>query len=119
MKRRNFLLGSFALGAAAGSFSGALAQADLLPSWNAGACKAAILDFIARATAPGADGIVRRIEVGARDTGSRPNWIVFALTNDTDEQIERLLVAPHFRLQGSGVIWPVQPTRMPKPVASS
>ena len=63
-------------------------------------------DRLQVSTAPGADGIVRRIEVGAREAGSRPNWIVFALTNDTDEQIERLLVAPHFRLQGSGVIWP-------------
>ena len=42
----------------------------------------------------------------AKDPGTRPNWIVFALTNDTDEQIERLIVAPHFRLVGSGVIWP-------------
>jgi diguanylate cyclase (GGDEF)-like protein/PAS domain S-box-containing protein len=63
-------------------------------------------DRLQVSTAPGSDGIVRRIEVGAREAGSRPNWIVFALTNDTDEQIERLLVAPHFRLQGSGVIWP-------------
>jgi hypothetical protein len=30
--------------------------------------------------------------------------MVFALTNDTDEQIDRLLVAPHFRLVGSGVV---------------
>ncbi len=52
------------------------------------------------------DGIVRRIEVSALEPGSQPNWIVFALTNDTDEQIERLVVAPHFRLVGSGVIWP-------------
>ena len=36
----------------------------------------------------------------------RPNWIVFALTNDSDEQIDRLLVAPHFRLVGSGLVWP-------------
>ena len=42
----------------------------------------------------------------AREPGTQPNWIVFALTNDTDEQIERLIVAPHFRLVGSGVIWP-------------
>ncbi len=59
-------------------------------------------DRLQVATAPGSDGIVRRIEVGAREPGTRPNWIVFALTNDTDEQIERLIVAPHFRLQGSG-----------------
>ena len=63
-------------------------------------------DRLQVSTAPGSDGIVRRIEVGAREAGSRPSWIVFALTNDTDEQIERLIVAPHFRLQGSGVIWP-------------
>ncbi|MCX7900202.1 MAG: hypothetical protein N2444_09005, partial [Methylocystis sp.] len=44
-------------------------------------------DRLQVATAPGADGIVRRIEVGAKQSGSRPNWIVFALTNDTDEQL--------------------------------
>ncbi|HYY83588.1 MAG TPA: PAS domain-containing protein, partial [Beijerinckiaceae bacterium] len=63
-------------------------------------------DEIRISTAPGRDGIVRRIAVKARETGTRPDWIVFALTNDTDEQIDRLLVAPHFRLAGSGVIWP-------------
>jgi diguanylate cyclase (GGDEF)-like protein/PAS domain S-box-containing protein len=63
-------------------------------------------DRIQVSTAPGADGIVRRIEVRAREPGTQPNWIVFALTNDTDEQIERLIVAPHFRLVGSGIIWP-------------
>ncbi|HUI19964.1 MAG TPA: EAL domain-containing protein [Methylocella sp.] len=63
-------------------------------------------DRLLVSTAPGSDGIVRRIEVRARDEGTRPDWIVFALTNDTSEQIERLLVAPHFRLVGSGVIWP-------------
>lgn len=63
-------------------------------------------DVIQISTAPGKDGIVRRIAVKARDAGSRPDWIVFALTNDSDEQIDRLLVAPHFRLSGSGIIWP-------------
>jgi diguanylate cyclase (GGDEF)-like protein/PAS domain S-box-containing protein len=63
-------------------------------------------DEIRISTAPGRDGIVRRIAVKARESGTRPDWIVFALTNDTDEQIDRLLVAPHFRLSGSGVIWP-------------
>ncbi len=57
-------------------------------------------------TAPGSDGIVRRIEVSAKESGTPPAWIVFALTNDSDEQIERLIVAPHYRLVGSGVIWP-------------
>jgi diguanylate cyclase (GGDEF)-like protein/PAS domain S-box-containing protein len=63
-------------------------------------------DRIQVSTAPGSDGIVRRIEVHAREQGGHPAWIVFALTNDTDEQIERLIVAPHFRMVGSGVIWP-------------
>jgi len=63
-------------------------------------------DRIQVATAPGSDGIIRRIEVHARAPGAHPSWIVFALTNDTDEQMERLIVAPHFRLVGSGVIWP-------------
>ena len=63
-------------------------------------------DAIQVSTAPGADGIVRRIEVRAKEAGTKSSWIVLALTNDTGEQIERLLVAPHFRLVGSGVIWP-------------
>jgi diguanylate cyclase (GGDEF)-like protein/PAS domain S-box-containing protein len=63
-------------------------------------------DRITISTAPGADGIVRRIEVRAGDIGTRPDWIAFALSNDTDEQIDRLLVAPHYRFVGSGVLWP-------------
>ena len=63
-------------------------------------------DEIRIPTARDRDGIVRRIAVKAREAGTRPDWIVFALTNDTDEQVDRLLVAPHFRLTSSGVIWP-------------
>ena len=63
-------------------------------------------DRIQVSTAPGPDGVIRRIEVHAREAGAHPSWIVFALTNDTDEQMERLIVAPHFRMAGSGVIWP-------------
>ena len=63
-------------------------------------------DKIQVSTAPGADGIVRRIEVSALEAGAQPAWIVFALTNDSDEQLTRLIVAPHFRLVGSGVVWP-------------
>ncbi len=63
-------------------------------------------DVIQISTAPGADGIVRRIAVRAREAGSRPDWIIFALKNDSEEQIDRLLVAPFHRLIGSGVIWP-------------
>ena len=63
-------------------------------------------DLIQISTAPGRDGIVRRIAVKARESGTSPGWIAFALTNSSDEQIERLLVAPHFRLVGSGIVWP-------------
>jgi len=63
-------------------------------------------DRIQVSTAPGADGIVRRIEVSALEAGAQPTWIVFALTNDSDEQLTRLLVAPHFRFVGSGIVWP-------------
>ena len=63
-------------------------------------------DRIQVSTAPGADGIVRRIEVSALEPGAQPAWIVFALTNDSDEQLTRLIVAPHFRFVGSGVVWP-------------
>ncbi|GGE34700.1 diguanylate cyclase [Agaricicola taiwanensis] len=63
-------------------------------------------DRVQVSTAPGADGIVRRIEVRSRTPGSDSNWLVLALTNNSDEQIDRLLVAPHYRLVGSGVIWP-------------
>lgn len=57
-------------------------------------------------TAPGADGLVRRIEVRAQEVGSSANWAVFALTNESDEQIDRVLVADYHRLVKSGIIWP-------------
>ncbi|HEY1982599.1 MAG TPA: sensor domain-containing phosphodiesterase, partial [Xanthobacteraceae bacterium] len=61
-------------------------------------------DRIQVSTAPGPDGIIRRIEVRARQGGT--NWAVFSLANDGDEQIDRLIVAPHYRMVGSGLIWP-------------
>ena len=57
-------------------------------------------------TVPGADGIVRRIEVESVSGGNSGNWAVFALANNTDVQIDRLVVATHFRLPGSGVLTP-------------
>lgn len=89
-------------------------------------------DLVQISTAPGRDDIVRRIAVKAREAGSRPDWIAFALTNSSDEQIERILVAPHFRLAGSGLFWPdlgatriaaitasegIRPERVPSPDA--
>jgi PAS domain S-box-containing protein len=61
-------------------------------------------DRIQVSTAPAADGIVRRIEVRAREAGNF--WAVFALANNSDEQIDRLIVAPHYRMVGSGLFWP-------------
>jgi len=61
-------------------------------------------DRIQVSTAPGPDGIVRRIEVRAREGST--NWAVFALTNNSDEQIDRLIVVPHYRMVGSGLFWP-------------
>ena len=47
----------------------------------------------------GTDGIVRRIEVRAREAGT--NWAVFALANSSDEQLDRLIVVPHYQMVGS------------------
>jgi diguanylate cyclase (GGDEF)-like protein/PAS domain S-box-containing protein len=55
-------------------------------------------------TAPGSDGIVRRIEVPAREAGV--NWAEIALANSSDEQIDRLIVVPHYQMVGSRIIWP-------------
>jgi diguanylate cyclase (GGDEF)-like protein/PAS domain S-box-containing protein len=61
-------------------------------------------DRVQVSTAPGNDGIVRRIEVRAREASS--NWAVFALANNSDEQIDRLIVVPHYRMVDSGLLWP-------------
>jgi diguanylate cyclase (GGDEF)-like protein/PAS domain S-box-containing protein len=61
-------------------------------------------DRIQVSTAPGADGIVRRIEVRAREAGA--SWAVFALANSGDTQIDRLIVVPHYQMGGSGLFWP-------------
>src|SRR5215210_6944496 len=61
-------------------------------------------DRIQVSTAPGADGIIRRIEVRGREAGN--HWAVFALANNSDEQIDRLIAAPHYRMVGSGLFWP-------------
>jgi diguanylate cyclase (GGDEF)-like protein/PAS domain S-box-containing protein len=61
-------------------------------------------DRLLVSAAPGPDGIVRRMDVRAREGNT--NWAVFALANSGDEQIERLIVVPHYRMVGSGVFWP-------------
>ncbi len=61
-------------------------------------------DRIQVSTVAGADGIVRRVEVRAREGST--HWATFALANNTDEQIDRLIVAPHYRMVDSGLLWP-------------
>src|SRR4051794_27625160 len=61
-------------------------------------------DRILVSTAPGPDGIVQRMDVRAREGNN--NWAVFALANSGNEQIDRLIVIPHYRLVGSGLMWP-------------
>ena len=57
-------------------------------------------------TAPDASGVISRIEVRSDAEQSSGNWLAFALANKSDEQVDRLIVAPHFRLAGSGFLWP-------------
>src|SRR5262249_58983734 len=61
-------------------------------------------DRLLVSAAPGPDGIIRRMDVRAREGNA--NWAVFALANSGDEQLERLIVVPHYRMVGSGVFWP-------------
>ncbi|MFD2184712.1 EAL domain-containing protein [Rhodoplanes azumiensis] len=61
-------------------------------------------DRVQVSTAPGPDGIVRRIEVRSREGGT--NWAVLALANTSDEQFDRLIVVPHYQMVGSGLLWP-------------
>lgn len=57
-------------------------------------------------TAPDRDGIVRRVEIRPQSDRPTSNWYVFALANNSNEQVDRLIVAPHYRLAGSGLVWP-------------
>jgi len=57
-------------------------------------------------TPPDPDGIVRRIEVQANSESDSSDWASFTLANTTDNVIDRLIVAPHYRLVGSGFLNP-------------
>ena len=57
-------------------------------------------------TAPDAEGIVRRVEVRSQSANQVSHWAVFSLANTTDEQLDRLIVAPHYRMVNSGLFWP-------------
>jgi diguanylate cyclase (GGDEF)-like protein/PAS domain S-box-containing protein len=57
-------------------------------------------------TAPGRDGYVGRMAVQATTAGTNPGWLVFALTNPSNERITRWLVAPRYTLANSRVASP-------------
>ncbi len=57
-------------------------------------------------TAPGVDGVSRRMSVNATTPGTDPTWIVFALHNSSDKTIERWVTVSRYSLIGSGIIWP-------------
>jgi hypothetical protein len=56
--RRIFLGAFFAVGIVASLYTGALAQTDPLPSWNDGAVKKSIADFVTRVTTQGGPDFV-------------------------------------------------------------
>ena len=57
-------------------------------------------------TAPDQDGIVRRVEVRSKKEEGVSNWAIFAIANESNEQLDRLIVAPHYKMAGSGLFWP-------------
>ena len=57
-------------------------------------------------TVPDAEGRSQRIEVLTDNEASTGRWAVFALANATSERFDRILVAPHARLPGSGLLEP-------------
>ena len=86
MKRRTVILGLAAVGVAGSA--PAFAQADPLPSWNDGAAKKAILDFVARVTTSGGADFVpvpERIAVFDNDGtlwAEQPIYFQFAFAID-------------------------------------
>ena len=63
-------------------------------------------DNIQVQTAAGADGVKGLMAVRAATPGTNPNWLVFALTNPTNQPIERWLTVERYTLIGSGIVWP-------------
>lgn len=57
-------------------------------------------------TARDADGISNRMAVKAQTSGTDPKWIVFALKNNTDKRIVRLVTADRYNIVGSRIIRP-------------
>lgn len=73
---------------------------------NAGEWYRGVEGSLKVSTAPDRDGIVRRVEIRPKSNSGNTNWFVFALANDSSEQIDRVIVAPHYRLVDAGIMWP-------------
>ncbi|MDP2622087.1 MAG: EAL domain-containing protein [Hyphomicrobiales bacterium] len=113
MRRALFLVALFCLWSAAGQGAARALEGIPVPAEAQAIDLTGLIerfdqrtDRIQVSTAPGVDGLVRRIEVRAQELGTAAAWAVFALTNESDQQIDRLLVADFHRLVKSGVIWP-------------
>jgi phosphoglycolate phosphatase-like HAD superfamily hydrolase len=65
--RRTLLVIVFAAGLVASARTAALAQTDPLPSWNEGAVKKSITDFVARVTTQGADFVPSAMRIATFD----------------------------------------------------
>ena len=57
-------------------------------------------------TAPDSTGIVKNIKVRSAKGSKKTNWSVFSLVNNTNQQIDKLIVAPYYQLFASGLILP-------------
>ena len=57
-------------------------------------------------TARDADGISNRMAVKAQTPGTDPKWIVFALKNNTDKQIVRVVTTDRYNIVGSRILRP-------------
>jgi phosphoglycolate phosphatase-like HAD superfamily hydrolase len=93
MRRRSFVLGVAA--ASAGAATRAWAQADPLPSWNDGASKQAILDFVSRTTSAGSSDFVPIQERLATFDNDGTLWCEMPVYNQFAFAIDRVkAVAP-------------------------
>ena len=57
-------------------------------------------------TVPDDEGRTQRLELLTDNPEPSGQWAVFALANPSDEPVDRILVAPHFQLPGSGLLKP-------------
>ncbi|WP_370931992.1 EAL domain-containing protein [Bartonella sp. DGB1] len=49
------------------------------------------------------NGIIKRLEIESLSTNPSGNWVEFSLENNSNETIERLLIAPYYNLNSRGI----------------